>query len=152
MKYTIDENGYVLFPDTPISKSGVFPYLGKSISPDLEPDKIYNVWRPEEELNNPETIESFKLSPWIPRHEMLGDQYTPAEQVGVEGVTGEEVYYTNGTLYSNLKLFGKSSKSQSRMGSKSYLVALVARGIFNLVLHQMDNLTMLSRERFAETI
>ena len=57
MKYTEDENGYITIPKNPISKSGVFQYLGKSISPELEPDKVYNVWRPEEELNNPETIE-----------------------------------------------------------------------------------------------
>ena len=118
MAHTVDENGFIHIKDNPISKSGVFQYLGYNISPDLEPDKIYNVWRPEEELNNPETIESFKLAPWIPYHEMLGDKYTNAEEVGVQGVTGESVYYKDGTLYSNLKLFGNDLKQSIKDGLK----------------------------------
>ena len=118
MAHTVDENGFIHIKDNPISKSGIFQYLGKNISPDLEPDKIYNVWRPEEELNNPETIESFKLAPWIPYHEMLGDKYTNAEEVGVQGVTGESVYYKDGTLYSNLKLFGNDLKQSIKEGLK----------------------------------
>lgn len=118
MPHTVDENGFIHIKDNPISKSGVFQYLGKNISPDLEPDKIYDVWRPEEELNNPETIESFKLAPWIPYHEMLGDKYTNAEEVGVQGVTGESVYYKDGTLFSNLKLFGNDLKQSIKDGLK----------------------------------
>ena len=115
-KYERDDNGYVLFPDVPISKSGVFQYLGANISPDLIPDKIYNVWRPESELNNPDTIKSFKLSPWIPYHEMLGEGFTAAENVGVEGTTGENVRYEGNTLYANLKLFGESLKAAIKNG------------------------------------
>jgi len=118
MAHTEDENGFIHIKDNPISKSGVFQYLGKNISPDLEPDKVYDVWRPEEELNNPETIESFKLTPWIPYHEMLGDKYTDAEDVGVQGVTGEDVYFKDGTLYSNLKLFGNDLKQSIKDGLK----------------------------------
>ena len=118
MPHTVDENGFIHIKDNPISKSGVFQYLGKNISPDLEPDKVYNVWRPEEELSNPETIESFKLTPWIPYHEMLGDKYTDAEDVGVQGVTGEDVYFKDGTLFSNLKLFGNDLKQSIEDGLK----------------------------------
>lgn len=118
MKYTEDENGYITIPKNPISKSGVFQYLGKSISPQLEPDKVYNVWRPEEELNNPDTIESFRLTPWIPEHVMLGSGFTPAEIVGVQGVTGETVEFMGGTLYSKLKLFGDDLKKLIKAGLK----------------------------------
>lgn len=118
MKYTEDENGYITIPNNPISKSGVFQYLGSSISPELVPDQIYNVWRPEEELNNPDTIESFRLTPWIPEHVMLGEGFTPAEDVGVQGVTGETVEFSNGTLYSKLKLFGEDLKKLIRAGLK----------------------------------
>lgn len=118
MKYIEDENGYITIPRNPISKSGVFQYLGKSISPELEPEKVYNVWRPEEELNNPETIESFRLTPWIPEHVMLGEGFTPAEAVGVQGVTGETVEFIGGTLYSKLKLFGDDLKKMIRAGLK----------------------------------
>lgn len=116
--YQEDKNGFVTIPDNPISKSGVFDYLGSQISSELEPDKIYKVWRPEEELNNPETIDSFKLIAWIPHHEMLGDDFTPAEEVGVQGVTGENVYFKKGTLYSNLKLLGKDLKERIKKGLK----------------------------------
>ena len=118
MKYTEDENGYITIPKNPISKSGVFQYLGKSISPELEPDKVYNVWRPEEELNNPETIESFRLTPWIPEHVMLGEGFTAAEVVGVQGVTGETVEFMGDTLYSKLKLFGEDLKKLIKAGLK----------------------------------
>ncbi len=118
MKYTEDENGYITIPKNPISKSGVFQYLGKSISPELEPEKVYNVWRPEEELNNPDTIESFRLTPWIPEHIMLGTGFTPAEIVGVQGVTGETVEFMGGTLYSKLKLFGDDLKKLIKAGLK----------------------------------
>ena len=118
MKYTEDENGYITIPKNPISKSGVFQYRGKSISPKLEPEKIYNVWRPEEELNNPDTIESFRLTPWIPEHVMLGNGFTPAEVVGVQGVTGETVEFMGGTLYSKLKLFGDDLKKLIKAGLK----------------------------------
>ena len=118
MKYTEDENGYITIPKNPISKSGVFQYLGKSISPQLEPEKVYNVWRPEEELNNPDTIESFRLTPWIPEHVMLGSGFTPAEVVGVQGVTGETVEFMGDTLYSKLKLFGEDLKKLIKAGLK----------------------------------
>ena len=118
MKYTEDENGYITIPKNPISKSGVFQYLGKSISPELEPERVYNVWRPEEELNNPDTIESFRLTPWIPEHIMLGSGFTPAEVVGVQGVTGETVEFMGGTLYSKLKLFGDDLKKLIKAGLK----------------------------------
>lgn len=118
MKYTEDENGYITIPNNPISKAGVFQYLGSNISPELEPDKVYNVWRPEEELNNPDTIESFRLTPWIPEHIMLGTGFTPAEAVGVQGVTGESVEFSNGTLFSKLKLFGDDLKKLIRAGLK----------------------------------
>lgn len=106
-KRKFDENGWYEVKDNPISKSGVFQYLGKNISPKLEPDRVYNVWRPEEELNNPDTINSFKLVPWIPYHEMLGKDFTPAEDVGVQGTTGEQIYFKDGSLLGNIKVYGE---------------------------------------------
>ena len=79
MPHTVDENGFVHIKDNPISKSGVFQYLGKNISTDVEPAKIYNVLGTEEELNNPETNEFYKFTPGIHYHEMLGNTYNNAE-------------------------------------------------------------------------
>lgn len=63
-----DVNGWPEIKNNPLSRVGVFPYSGRQISPELEPDKIYMVYRPEEELANPACIDSFKLLPWVDEH------------------------------------------------------------------------------------
>ncbi len=106
----IDTNGWIEIKDNPLSKVGVFPYLGRSIGAP-EPERIYMVYRPEKELSDPDCIESFRLLPWVDEHEMLGDQdtgYTAPEKKGIHGVIGEEVYYENGVLKGNLKVFSES--------------------------------------------
>lgn len=103
-----DLNGWPEIKGNPISKVGVFDYLGKDIDPDLEPNRIYKVYRPETELNNLETIDSFRLLPWTHEHTMLGGDgsgLTAAEKKGVHGVIGEDVYYEDGYLKGNLKIF-----------------------------------------------
>lgn len=107
----IDLNGWYTVKGNPLSKVGVFDYTGASIG---APDKarIYKVYRPAEELADPECIESFKLLPWVDEHHMLGDGpgYMPAEKKGVHGVIGEDVYFDEaaGILRGNLKVFSKS--------------------------------------------
>lgn len=103
-----DLNGFIEIKGNPISKVGVFPYLGKSIgAPPDQADKVFMVLRPAEELSNVDCIESFKLVPIIDEHTMLGTQQgmTPAEKKGVHGTTGQEIYFENGVLYANLKIF-----------------------------------------------
>lgn len=107
-----DVNGFITVENNPISRSGIFPYLGRSISSDADPDKIYNVYRPEEELSNPEAIASFKLIPFVDDHTMLGDApgTMPAEEKGIHGSTGENVEFKDGVLYSNLRIFSETLK------------------------------------------
>ena len=112
-----DYNGYVFVKDRPISKVGVFPYLGKSIGAPI-PEKVYNVLRPLEELSNEETINSFKLVPLIDEHEMLGNEATPAEKKGVHGTLGEDVYFKDNTLFGNLKVYSESLKNLIEGGKK----------------------------------
>lgn len=110
-KRQYDENGWYEIKGNPISKVGIFPYLGSQISPDLIPDKIYQVYRPEEELTTSETINSFKLIPWIDDHAMLGSSeegLLPADKKGVHGVIGEEVYFEYPYLKGNLKIFSEN--------------------------------------------
>ena len=102
-----DNNGFFEVKNNPISKVGVFPYSGRSIGGD-DPDKIYMVYRPAEELGSAECIESFRLVPLIDDHTMLGDGATPAEDKGVHGVTGEDVTFDGETLFSNLKIFSSA--------------------------------------------
>lgn len=119
-KRKYDINGWPEIKKNPISKVGVFPYLGSSIgAPD--PDKIYMVRRSKEALSSPEAIESFKLIPWVDDHTMLGGRengYTPAEEKGIHGVTGEDVYFEGDTLYTNLKLFSESQADLLESGKK----------------------------------
>lgn len=106
-----DLNGWVEIKGNPITKVGVFPYKGVQIDPEgsmgLDPNIIYQVYRPEEELDNQETIDSFKLVPWIDGHVMLGEGVglTLPENKGIDGITGQDVYFEFPYLKSNLKVF-----------------------------------------------
>jgi hypothetical protein len=106
-----DINGWIEIKDNPISKVGIFPYLGLSISDELEPNQIYMIYRPAEELSEAECVESFRLLPWINDHETLGPSeqgLTPPEKKGVEGVIGENIYFEHPYLKANLKVFSEN--------------------------------------------
>ena len=116
-----DLNGWPEIKGNPISKVGVFPYSGQQISADLEPDKMYQVYRSEEELSHPETVESFKLLPWTDEHAMLGAEgegMLPAERKGIHGVIGENVYYEDGYLKGNIKIFSEKLAKLIQEGKK----------------------------------
>lgn len=108
MTVHIDLNGWRERKDNPLSRVGVFPYLGRDIPGAPDPAAIYYVLRPEEELADPECINSFKLLPWVDEHTLLGGDFTPAEQKGVHGVIGEDVYYRDGELRGNIKVFSST--------------------------------------------
>jgi len=116
----LDGNGWVEIKGNPISKVGVYQYLGKSIGlPGLEPDKLYNVLRPAEELSSKDAIDSFKLVPWIDEHTMLGEAFgTSPEEKGVEGVIGEDVYFEYPYLRANIKLFSDNLTESVESGKR----------------------------------
>lgn len=117
---TEDLNGFIEVRGNPISKVGLFPYLGREIGAP-EPDRVYTVYRPAEELMSPATIASFKLMPLVDEHAMLGSEaagLTPAERKGVHGVIGEDVYFDPPYLRANLKIFGESAKRLVKTGEK----------------------------------
>lgn len=118
MAKKIDENDFWYIADNVVTKAGVFPYMGKEISPELKENEVYYVYRPEEELNSLETLESLKLLPFINDHEMLGENFTPAEEKGVDGVIGDNVYYKDGKVYADLKIFSESMKNDIESGKK----------------------------------
>jgi hypothetical protein len=114
-----DANGWYEVKNNPLSKVGVFPYLGSSIrAPD--PMKLYNVYRPAAELSKPATLNSLKLLPWIDDHAMLGSETAPnyiaPEQKGIEGVIGENVYFANNIIYGNIKVFSNRLAKLIRNG------------------------------------
>lgn len=115
-----DLNGWFEVPRNPLSRVGVFPYLGSSIGAP-EPDKIYQVYRPAEELGHPDTLASFRLTPFVDDHEMLGaeeDGLTPAEKKGVHGVIGEKLEFDGSVLYGNLKVFSEELARKLAAGKK----------------------------------
>jgi hypothetical protein len=115
-----DINGFVTVRGNPISKEGVFDYSGAQLGltgPDAE--RVYRVYRPAEELADPECIESFKLLPFINEHVMLGSEdegMTPPERKGVEGMIGEDVYFDAPYLRGNLRIVSESLKNAINSG------------------------------------
>lgn len=120
MSKQVDHNDFWYIKDNPLSKVGVFPYLGKQISSELEPDKIYQVYRPAEELLSEETVNSFKLLPIVDDHTMLGTEpgMMPAEEKGVHGTSGSDVYGKGGKLYGDLKIYSETLKDEIEAGKK----------------------------------
>ena len=134
-----DCNGWFEVPDNPLSKVGVFQYLGASIDPEANPSLLYNVYRPAEELSTPECIDSFKLLPWIDDHVMLGSEeagFMPAEQKGVQGVIGEQINFDGEYLRGNIKLFSEAMANAIQQGKKELSCGYRCRyekssGVFN---------------------
>lgn len=114
----IDKNDFWFIEKNPITKVGVFPYLGKQISQDCEPDKIYYVLRPKEELFKKETLDSLKLLPLVDEHTMIGKDFTPAEEKGIDGILGERVVHDNDTIYTDIKIFSEDMKDKISNGKK----------------------------------
>ena len=107
-KRKYDDNGWLEVADNPISKVGVYPYLGSEIgAPD--PERIYHVYRPAEELSNQETIDSFKLLPFIDDHEWLGKDGTAAEKKGVQGFIGEQIRFEDPYLLGNIRVVSNAA-------------------------------------------
>lgn len=115
-KRQMDWNGFMEVRDNPISKEGVFPYLGSEIPGAPEPDKIYYVYRPAEELARQATIDSFKLMPFIDEHEVLGVGGMPAERKGIQGTIGEQVYFDPPYLRGNIKIHSSAAQSLIKAG------------------------------------
>lgn len=117
----LDTNGWALVPRNPLSKVGVFTYSGRQVGDVETPDKPYRVYRPAEELSDPDCIDSFRLIPWIDNHVMLGSEeqgLMPAERKGVQGVVGEDVFFEGDTLYGNLKVFSQSMAGLIEAGKR----------------------------------
>lgn len=136
-----DHNGWIEIKNNPISRVGIFEYLGKDVSPEFEADQRVRVLRSEEELSHPDTIESLKLLPWIDEHVMLGPSetgLTAPEQKGIEGVTGENVYFdaATGKLLSNIKVFSDNMDDLIAAGKRELSLGYrckykVCSGIWN---------------------
>lgn len=133
-----DLNGFITIKGNPISKEGVFEYSGAQIG-HSDAARIFRVYRPAEELADPDCIESFKLLPFINEHTMLGSEeygFTPPERKGVEGMIGEDVYFDAPYLRGTLRIVSESLKNALASGkvelSPGYrCVYEMTPGVFN---------------------
>jgi len=136
---SVDRNGFITISRNPISRVGVFPYLGANLPGAADPNKVYNVYRPAETLQDPACIASFQQVPLIDDHTMIGSTemgFTPAEKKGIHGITGSRVDFENNILYSDLKIFSESLADKiddNKIGlSLGYLCEYeYAPGVFN---------------------
>lgn len=108
-----DNNGWLYIPKNPISKAGVFPYLGSEIGAP-EPTRVYNVLRSPEELEK--SAETFRLIPIIDEHELLGSIGTSTDERPPAGYTGESVSYEHPYLFAPLKITSDALQKQLARG------------------------------------
>ena len=141
----IDKNGWTLIKGNPISKEGVFKYLGSQIDPEgkiqeVDQNAEYSVYRPFEELSTQACIDSFKLLPWTDDHyAMVGIDSVNRRDVGetgVQGITGEEVYAEDGYLKANIKVLTEKLSNLIRKGKKELSIGYdcvydACRGVWN---------------------
>lgn len=125
MAKDVDINGFWSIKGNPVTKEGVFPYTGKQIdfngSLGLEPNKLYNVYRPAAELSKEETLESFNGVPLIDDHEMVGEGCTPYDDRAAAGVLmNPRLSETNaGMIVGDFKIFSEKLKNLIQQGKKA---------------------------------
>lgn len=105
-----DINGWTYIAKNPISKAGVYPYGGFEIPGAPDPHRIYNVFRPPEELER--SAASFALIPIRDDHLILGEQGESTDEQPIAGYTGEHVTYEHPYLYAPLKITSPKLKQQ----------------------------------------
>lgn len=134
MSKEVDSNSFELVRDNPLSAEGVYLYSGRMIGlPNLDPDKLYPVYRPAEELEK--AAESFNNVPFIIGHEMIGEGATPYDQRPASGVL-TNVKYKAGKLYGDLKIWSEKMKDKILSGIKELSLGYKSiyersRGVFN---------------------
>lgn len=108
----IDKNGFLEILGCPISSFGIFDYSAAQVGLDGDPNRVVKVFRPESAVNSAEAIESFKNIPFIDDHEMLSgfegdEENTAPEDYGIDGVLTSNVYFEDGWMKGDLKVFSR---------------------------------------------
>lgn len=114
-----DTNGFLHVANCHCTKVQIAQYLGQEISPDLEPDKVYNVFRPEEELGKAETIQSLNGVPLqLEHHDDTAD--APAQFTRI-GATGTDAVFKFPYLSNSLHFFNQKAIDLIESGEKCEL-------------------------------
>lgn len=117
MAKKVDSNGFWFIKHNPISKEGVFPYLGHTISEECEPNKIYKVYRPASTLKDSVETWDNPPKPFIEDHEMLGEGFAAIDDRPVQGVINNPVF-ENGVLYADITVYSEDLKQSIENGKK----------------------------------
>lgn len=117
MTKIVDSNSFWEIKHNPISKVGVFPYLGRSISDECEPDKVYYVYRSADTLSQSVPTWDNPPKPFINDHEMLGEGFSKIDDRPVQGVIHNPVF-ENDTLYADISVYSESLKKKIEDGKK----------------------------------
>ena len=122
MAKKVDINGFWEIKDNPLTKEGVFPYLGKQIDPSgsrfgLDRDRIYWVYRSKKEISNKETLSSFENKPFIDEHEMLGEGCTPTDCKNIAGVI-HNIRCKGNVMIGDFTIYSDAVKSEIMNGKK----------------------------------
>lgn len=112
-----DNNGFWEIKHNPISKVGVFPYLGRSISDECEPNKVYYVYRPATTLSQSVETWDNPPKPFINDHEMLGEGFSKIDDRPVQGVIHNPVFEDD-ILYADISVYSESLKKKIEDGKK----------------------------------
>lgn len=117
MSKKVDTNSWWYIKHNPISKEGVFPYLGHTISDDCEPNKIYKVYRPVKTLQDSVETWDNPPKPFINDHEMLGEGFTAIDDRPVQGIIYNPVV-EDGVLYADIAVYSEDLKHNIEDGKK----------------------------------
>ncbi len=98
-----DENGYLVIKDNKIAKAGVFEYLGREISDELQGSEIYKVCRPWAELEK--TAKDFEGMPVKLGHEWV----EPSKRDLKVGAISGEVRLEEPYLIADIKIYDKDA-------------------------------------------
>ncbi|MDT3693288.1 MAG: DUF2213 domain-containing protein [Mucispirillum sp.] len=98
-----DENGYLVIKDNKIAKAGVFEYLGREISDELQDSEIYKVCRPWAELEK--TAKDFEGMPVKLGHEWV----EPSKRDLKVGAISGEVRLEEPYLIADIKIYDKDA-------------------------------------------
>ena len=120
-KRKLDKNGYLRVDMCNITKAAVNPYLGREI-PDsesfgLEPEKIYYVLRPAEELKK--AVESFNNLPLLSRHIEVDVENVPKKDI--VGSLGDKASFEYPYIQNSLIVYDKKDIDLALKGEKKEL-------------------------------
>lgn len=105
----VDDNGFWEIERNPITKTGIFDYLGSECGYG-EPEQIVKVLKHEDALKDKDFLDGLRGKPIIFEHHWLGHQGKDANEELVVGAIGDDVIFEDGTVFANLHIFSKEAQ------------------------------------------